>query len=456
MNTAAPPRDPRKVAIEFPEGRRLRSSRPIRGDGGSRPFAFFVAGILLGAVALGAGYWLRGTGTPTGSTPPPAQELTIEIQNFAFHPDSVTVAKGAKITWVNKDSTDHTVTSDVAGGLLNSPSIAPGASWSFTFTQDATYRYHCAPHPNMKGTIVVGTGAGADVGPRNIPHAWRDPATTPPPPGWHSWNFTLVAQETWLSIGAGEPYAAWTFNGAIPGPFFHIRQGDLVHITLVNQGTMPHSLDFHSARVPWDVAYKEVAPGQSIQYNFTADYPGVFMYHCGANPVMAHIANGMYGTMIVDPQNDTRPTPDREYVLILSEMYRTDSPNASGIYLGDHDKMMAATPTDVVFNGYAWQYHPLKGGQALQARAGERIRLYVLDAGPSLQQSFHVIGAIFDKVYVENNPANELDGIQTWDLPVSGGAAYELVIPDAGLYPFVTHAFSSAMIGAIGVIRITT
>ena len=88
--------------------------------------------------------------------------------------------------------------------------------------------------------------------------------------------------------------------------------------------------------------------------------------------------------------------------------------------------------------------------------SGERIRLYVLDAGPSLQQSFHVIGAIFDKVYVENNPANELDGIQTWDLPVSGGAAYELVIPDAGLYPFVTHAFSSAMIGAIGVIRITT
>ena len=452
MDTGASPRDPNQVAIEFPEGRKLRSSRTVRASGGSRPLAFFVAGILLGAIALGAGYWIGGRGAST----PPAQEVSIEIKDFKFNPSDVSVAVGTKITWVNRDPVDHTVTSDVAGGLLESPSIRPEESWSFTFTQEVTYHYHCAPHPNMKGTIAVGTGAGQDIGPKNIPHAWQDPTTTPPPPGWHSWNFTLVVKETWLSVGTGEPYAAWTFNGSIPGPTFHIRQTDLVHITLVNQGTMNHSLDFHSARVPWNVAYKEVEKGQSIEYTFTADYPGVFMYHCGANPVMEHIANGMYGMMIVDPLNDTRPAPAVEYALILSEMYRTDAVNASGIYLGDHDKMMKATPTDVVYNGYAWQYHPLKGGQALTARAGQLIRIYVLDAGPSLMQSFHVIGAIFDKVYIENNPANALDGIQTWSLPVSGGAAFDLIIPDAGLYPFVTHAFSSAMIGAIGVLNVTT
>jgi plastocyanin len=432
----------------------LRSARATTSSGGSRPLAFFIAGILLGAIAFGAGYWMTARGNT--ATPAAAQEVTIEIKDFKFNPDSVTLSPGTKVTWVNKDSTDHTVTSDVAGGALASPFIKPGESWSFSFMPEVTYRYHCAPHPYMQGTIVVGTGAGTDVGPKNIPHAWRDPSTTPPPPGWHAWNVTLVVKETLLSVGAGEPYAAWTFNGTIPGPTFHIRQTDLVHITLVNQGTMNHSLDFHSARVPWDVAYKEVAPGRSIEYNFTADYAGVFMYHCGANPVMEHIANGMYGMMIVDPNNDTRPTPSVEYALILSEMYRTDALNPDGVYLGDHDKMMAATPTDVVYNGYAWQYHPLKGGQALTVPAGQLIRIYVLDAGPSLMQSFHVIGAIFDKVYIENNPANALDGIQTWSLPVSGGAAFDLVIPDAGLYPFVTHAFSSAMIGAIGVLNVTT
>ena len=449
------PRDPQQVGIEFPEGRRLRSVRDLRAAGGGpRAFAFFVAGILLGAAALGAGYWLAGGGG--GSTsPPPSQEVAVEIKNFAFSPATITVAKGTKVTWTNRDNTDHTVTSDVLGGALDSPNIGPGESWSFTFTQDVTYAYHCTPHRAMKGTVVSGTGAGQDVAPRNVPHTWRDPRTTPPAPGWNSWNFTLVAQETLVSVGEGKPYAAWTFNGTIPGPTFHIRQGDRVHITLINDGTMNHSLDFHSARVPWNVAYKEIDAGQRIEYNFTADYPGVFMYHCGAAPVMAHIANGMYGMMIVDPLNDTRPTPDVEYALILSEVYRSDNLNADGVYAGDFDKMMMATPTEVVYNGYEWQYHPLLGGQTITARKGQLIRLYVLDAGPSLMQSFHVIGGIFDKVYIENNPANALDGIQTWSLPVSGGAAFDLIIPDEGLYPFVTHAFSSAMIGAIGVIEVT-
>ena len=431
---------------------------------GRKHVAILLAGIVIGALVLQSVLWAMGPplapGAPSGGT------ATVRMAGIAFVPGVLNVAKGTTVTWVNEDAVYHTVTSDLAGGPLASPNVNAGQRWTFTFTEDGTYGYHCTPHSSydshggtwmgMTGKIVVGTGTGGGGGtPVNLPHTTFDARTAPLAPGTREWNITLVAKELPLPVGKGVPYAAWTFNGQIPGPALRVRQGDTIHLTLRNEGTMNHSIDFHSARINWASAYRDVPPGTTHTYSFTADYPGVFMYHCGSGPVLVHVANGMYGTMIVEPASDPRPVPDREYVLVLSEVYASDQVNANGLYFGDVNKMLAVTPTQVVFNGYAFQYHPGLGGQALPANAGDRIRVYVLNAGPSLIQSFHVIGAIFDAVYIENNPSNRLDGIQTWTLPSSGGAAFDLVIPDPGLYPFVTHNFAYTGLGAVGVFAVT-
>jgi len=450
-------RDPNQVGIEFPEGKRFK--RAANRGTGAGALAFFVAGILLGATALGAGYWLGGLGGGAAPPPPPpgpVMEATVNITDFAFSPQSVTIAVGGKVTWINRDPVQHTATSDVPSEPIASPFLNQGDSYELTFPKNGTFLYHCIPHPFMTGTIVVGSGVSSG-GPIDLPHDTFNATTVAPgasPPG--GWDFTLTAQEVNLEIADKVPYAAWTFDGQVPGPVFRVRQGDRVNIRLINSGTMPHSIDFHSAQIDWATAYVDVPAGGEHTYSFTANYPGVFMYHCGAAPVLAHVANGMYGTMIVEPLNDTRPAPDREYVLVLSEFYASDTLNGDRVYTGDFTRMLAPSPTQVVFNGYAFQYDPRKSyGEALPASPGERVRIYVLNAGPSLIQSFHVIGGIFDTVWIENNPENPLYGIQTWTLPSSGGAAFDIVFPDPGLYPFVTHNFAYTGLGAIGVFAVT-
>lgn len=444
---------------------RIQTLDEVAGERGSdtrRLVAIFVAGLLIGVLILGGAVWIN---APRAA--PEAGSVTVSMKNIAFAPPVLTIPRGTTVVWVNDDPVYHTVTSDARGGPLDSPNVQTGEQWSFTFTADGTYAYHCVPHSTydasaqkwvgMTGKVVVGSGQGGDgdgATPLDLPHDTYNATTRPLPPGTRAWDFTLVAKELNLEVAAGVPFAAWTFNGTLPGPVLRVRQGDQVTIRLVNEGTMNHSIDFHSARIDWSTAYRDVPPGETHTYTFTADYPGVFMYHCGSAPVLAHVANGMYGVMIVEPANDPRPVPDVEYVLILSELYVSDALNANQVFVGDIDRMLAATPTHVVFNGYAFQYHPGLGGQALPANAGDRIRLYVLNAGPTIVQSFHVIGAIFDRVYIENNPNNALEGIQTWTLPASGGAAFDLIIPEPGLYPFVTHNFAYTGLGAVGVIRV--
>jgi nitrite reductase (NO-forming) len=258
----------------------------------------------------------------------------------------------------------------------------------------------------------------------------------------------LVAKEALISIAPGIAYQAWTFNGTVPGPIIRVRQGQTIHFTLTNASKMPHSIDFHAAQTPWSVNYQPVAPGKSFSFTWKANYPGVFMYHCGTPPVMVHMANGMYGAIIVDPANGWS-TPAQEYVLVQSEFYTRQ--NADGTYSIDGAKMMNSMPDYVVFNGYANQYKDAP----LTAKAGQRIRLFVVNAGPSRFSAFHVIGAIFGDVYADGNPANHTVGNQTITIPPGGGAVVELTIPDAGAYPFLTHSFMDATMGATGVIKVT-
>jgi nitrite reductase (NO-forming) len=277
------------------------------------------------------------------------------------------------------------------------------------------------------------------------PHTLYDASTKPASPDKVK-EITLTVEQKTLEIAPGVPYEAWTFNGTVPGPILRVRQGDQVKFTLVNNGSMEHSIDLHAAQTPWNVNYQSVKPGAKLSFTFTANYPGIFLYHCGTPPVIAHIANGMYGAIIVDPAEGLPPA--REYVLVQGEFYTALGTN--GTYQYDGAKAMAMQPDYTVFNGYANQYKD----SPLTADPGQLIRLYVVNAGPSEFSAFHVIGAIMDKAYPSGNPKNVEYGMQTVTVPPGGAYMVELTIPDAGLYPFVTHSFADASKGALGLLKV--
>ncbi len=259
----------------------------------------------------------------------------------------------------------------------------------------------------------------------------------------------LVAGETTQTLADGVDYQVWTFNGTAPGPVIRVKLGDTVRFTLTNESGLglSHSIDFHAAQTPWNVNYQPVAPGETLTFDWVARFPGVFMYHCGVPPVLHHIANGMYGAIIVEPEG---LEPAREFVLTSSEFYASDEPGPDALYTGDVAKMEAADPTHVVFDGMANRYLDAP----LQARPNELIRIWVMNAGPTLTNAFHVIGALFDHVYADGNPTNALNGVQTYNVPPGGGTMFELRIPDEGLYPFVTHSFAYTGLGAVGVLQV--
>lgn len=247
-------------------------------------------------------------------------------------------------------------------------------------------------------------------------------------------------------------YAGWTFGGTVPGPVLRVRQGDLVRIKVVNKSPMAHSIDFHSARIPANVAYRNFVPGDSISFEFEARDPGAFLVHCGTPPVLMHIMQGMYLAIIVDPRDGWGTKADKEFVLVQSEFYtRQDS---AGHHQPNWTAAMDKRASYVVFNGRAQQYmhHPL------EVKEGDRVRMFVVNAGPSFRSDFHVVGAVFDRVYPDGNPNNVLERVQTQSIPAGGGAVFEAVFAKGasgeGLYPFVTHAFADAEKGAVGVIRV--
>jgi nitrite reductase (NO-forming) len=264
-------------------------------------------------------------------------------------------------------------------------------------------------------------------------------------------DVNLVLEDITVEIAPGIKYAAWAWAGGAPGPVIHVRQGQMVKITLTNNGAIPHSIDFHAARIAPDKAFTDVAPGKSVSYTFRASDPGVFMYHCGTKPVLAHIANGMYGAIVVEPKAGVLPVADKDYVLVASEWYlNSDGMGEPAQY--NVDKAHARQPDWMTFNGYSGQYvkHPLT------ADPGELVRFWVVDAGPSLDTDFHIVGTIFDNVYPfgDMNPEDALHGVQTVTVPAGGGAVFDVKIDDPGLYPFVSHAFAAVDQGQVGLLKV--
>ena len=266
-------------------------------------------------------------------------------------------------------------------------------------------------------------------------------------------TYTLVAKTAKVQIVAGVTYNAWTFNGTIPGPTIWVKQCEQVHFTLINNDTMPHSIDFHAAEVNWATVYAPVAPGKSLSFDFTPAYPGIFMYHCGVPPVLEHIGNGMYGVIIVNGtgSNALPPAPGGQYVLIESEFYLNSHPNPDGTYSGNYSKMLAVEPDYVVFNGEAFRYQ----SSPLVVKPNQLVRLYLFNEGPSVWEAFHVIGAIMNTAYVDGDPSNALYGLQTLSIPPSGGAIVDMYFKDAGgENPFVSHAFAYMQKGAMGLFQV--
>lgn len=271
-----------------------------------------------------------------------------------------------------------------------------------------------------------------------------------------------------IEIAPGVKFGAWTFGDQVPGPTVRARVGDKIKFSMTNRSDevlpgvqmtaapMMHSMDFHAAMVSPQDKYRSIAPGQTIEFEFTLNYPGVFMYHCGTPMILEHIASGMYGAMVVEPKNGYPTKVDREYMLIQSEFYVKPDPenrqvDGVPLYVLDTENLKKSVPSHTVFNGQ----HNGMVKNPLSAKPGERIRLFVLNVGPSKTSSFHVVGSIFDRVWMEGNPDNQFRGMQTVLLGSSNSAIVEFMIPEAGKYIMVDHQFANASQGAIGLIDAT-
>ena len=291
----------------------------------------------------------------------------------------------------------------------------------------------------------------------------------------HNVRMDVFSQK--VEVAPGVSYSAWTFGGSVPGPVLHVREGDRVIFKMKNRSDeevtitkpvkngspffqqvqantyqnnqpvvnpMPHSMDFHSGTVAAEDKWRTISPGETIEFEWIANYAGTYMYHCGTSSVLMHTAMGQYGAVVVSPKDGYPTEPDKEYVLVQSEHYLEEV--AEGQFIYNHDAALNRQPSHVTFNGHVGAL----SDSPLRADEGDRVRLHVLNAGPSGTSSFHVIGAIFDRVWYEGDPRNEWYGMQTVLLGASNSATIDFIVPEEGIYKLVDHEFADAELGAAG------
>jgi len=365
----------------------------------------------------------------------------------------------------------------LAVSLLLSGAAAP------VFAQAASSSRPPSPAAVLGGPVAEVVEEAWDGPPVVGDYLTLAPALAPLPPGnrTHDVRIDVVARE--LEIAPGVRYKAWTFGGTVPGPVLHVREGDRVRFTMKNRSAelvaidepapdsspflrqvvekslqkgapvavpMPHGMDFHAGMVAPNDKWRPIQPGETIRFEWAANYPGVYLYHCSQAPVLQHVAMGQYGVVVVSPREGypSDAEVDHEFVILQSEFYLVE--NEEGGWVLDFAAAMAKRPSQVTFNGHTRAMIDAP----LEASPGERVRLYVHNVGPNDTSSFHVIGTILDRVYYEGNPLNELRGMQTVLLGASNGAVVEFVVPEEGDYPFVDHEFADATRGAIGRIKV--
>ncbi len=297
----------------------------------------------------------------------------------------------------------------------------------------------------------AGQGAAADLDFAAAPEPGfeaHDPAL-PPLETSRVHRRTFRVSEMPAEVAPGVRQQLWTYNGTMPGPTLHGRVGDRFVIRLVNDTQMGHSIDFHAGETAPDQNMRTIAPGESLVYRFTASRSGIWLYHCSTMPMSVHIANGMFGAVVIDPPN--LPRVDKSYLMVQSELYLGDQDGPV-----DATKVMGEKPDAVVFNGYANQYDH----DQVEVKVGERVRVWVLDAGPNRSTSFHVVGEQFDTVFSEGayllrRGNAEQGGSQVLALGPAQGGFVELSFQQPGHYPFVSHLMVDAERGAHGIFHVT-
>jgi nitrite reductase (NO-forming) len=342
--------------------------------------------------------------------------------------------------------------------------VASTVQWAAgRHSDDAAHNHAATPgataHPDGAGA-VAGHGAAPGATPASARVAYepyhRPDPTLPAVPAGPVKRFRVDVLMHRTKVAADQPpLRVWSFGvngrfmrGTGVSPPMVVEQGDRVDVTFVNGSSramhvdMAHSLDIHAAELPPNVAFKTIPPGATTHYRFVARHPGVYMYHCATQPMVWHLGSGMVGMFVVKPR--TLPKVDRELWLVQQEYFLPRTPGADS----DYAKMLAEKPDVIAFNGYANQYmrHPIR------VRAGERIRMYVLNPGPTHTSSFHVIGAVFDRFRSEGVTGGPA---QVMALPPSTGGWVDFTLRGDGAFPFVDHNFASMAKGAMGTLLTT-
>lgn len=414
--------------------------------------------------------------TPTGHT----TTVEVSMKDMRFHPDVVKVpagdtlvimltnndnqvhdlvlANGAKSGLMNPQQTVKVdvgvVGSDIDGwcsiaghrqlGMVMSVKMigGPAATPTPSLSPDAGGHEHGAQE---------GPSAAGDIDLMKKPAASfeaRDPELPPAASGTvHKYTFTV--REGMREVAPGVKQTLWTFDGTAPGTTLRGKVGDRFEITLVNDGTIGHSIDFHAGSLAPDEPMRTIQPGERLTYNFTATRSGIWLYHCSTMPMSLHIANGMYGAVVIDPPGLT--PVDREFVFVQAEYYL--GPQGG---IADVARIATQRPDLVVFNGYANQYTY----RPITVHVGEKVRIWLLDAGPNTAGAFHVVGGQFDTVFSEGDyllrdgGSTGTGGAQVFPMQPAQGGFVELTFPEAGNYPFVSHIMSDAEKGAHGVFHV--
>ena len=412
-----------------------------------------------------AGLWLPNGRAGSSTSSVESKKVAVSLTEFKVTPASIDAEVGQKLvlTVTNDGMMAHDLKVE---GTEGTRMLEPGTSETITIGPfDSATEAWCtvAGHkesgmvmaiqitgsaPAAAGTPATATSGGAEIDATAEPEAnWKpyDP-TLAPAPGGTVHDVEMHATEEEIEVAPGVTQMMWTFDGKVPGTILRGKVGDLFNVTLVNDGKVGHSIDFHASRVASNDEMRTIESGERLVYQFKADYAGAFMYHCGTAPALHHIGNGMYGAIIIDPP-ELAPV-DHEYVLVQSELYL----GANGKE-GDLTKMLAEDFDAVVFNGYYNQYK----FAPIRVEPNQRVRVWVIDDGPSENSAFHIVGTIFDTVWKEGTyllrPDSRRGGSQVLDLQPAQGGFVEFSFAEPGFYPIVTHKFANASKGALGLFQ---
>jgi nitrite reductase (NO-forming) len=367
-----------------------------------------------------------------------------------------------QVTLINGEGAEHDIVFDGQGPAGSSPHVfGKGASTNIAFvaTKAGDYVYFCSvPGHRLAGMegqfLITPQPPPQTVTEADISHLATD---VPPPIGKRppqTVRVDLVTVELEGRLAEGTTFGYWTFNGKVPGPMLRVRVGDTVEVHLKNadNSAMVHSVDFHAATGPGGGAVStQTNPGEEKSFKFKALIPGLYVYHCATPMVAHHIANGMYGLILVEPEGGLTPV-DREFYVMQGEIYTEGAFGQHGSQEFNVEKLLNERPEYFVFNGSVGsltRLHPL------QAKVGETVRIFFGVGGPNYTSSFHVIGEIFDKAYNLGSVLSEpLRGVQTVTVPPGGAVITEFKVDVPGNYTLVDHALSRAERGLIGILHV--